>query len=102
MKIVSSKWSKDDEGFYILPFLAFSKGEYGNRLWVGWFKYLFTVIFHQDVQNSKAFCTCGHELLEDPKSKVYETGTLTKIICAECDSQTAWDLDAPVPLFIKN
>lgn len=100
MKILSTKWSKDDSGFYILPFVAFSHGEYGNRLWIGWFKYLWTIIFHSNIQNSKAYCECGHELLGDTKSKVYEHKDYTNIICSECATQTKWDLDAPVPIFL--
>jgi hypothetical protein len=51
---------------------------------------------------SKAYCECGHEVLQDPKSKVYEGGSTTNIICSNCGVQTNWDLDAPVPLFIKS
>lgn len=51
---------------------------------------------------SKAWCECGHETLQDPKSKVYETGTVTNIVCSNCNRQTTWDLDAPAPLFIKS
>ena len=51
-----------------------------------------------DKETSLAFCICGHELLQDEKSKVYEGGTFTNIICSECNLQTSWDLDAPVPL----
>jgi len=52
--------------------------------------------------SSKAYCECGHETLQDPKSKVYEGGTFTNIICSNCNRQTTWDLDAPAPLFIKS
>lgn len=102
MKIISSRWSKDDVGFYILPFVAFSYGEYGNQLWIGWYKYLWTIILHSDVQGSKAYCECGNELLQDTKSKIYETGEQTNIICSYCDLQTSWDLDAPVPLLLTS
>lgn len=60
--------------------------------------------FESDSQSrmSKAFCECGHEILQDPLSKVYEVGTHTNIICSKCDLQTSWDLDAPVPVFLNS
>ena len=51
---------------------------------------------------SQAWCECGHETLQDPKSQVYEAGSSTNIICSNCGVQTNWDLDAPAPLFIKS
>lgn len=51
---------------------------------------------------SKAYCECGHEILQDPQSKVYEEGTFTNIICSNCNRQTTWDLNTPAPLFIKS
>lgn len=59
---------------------------------VDWFKRL-----RKDT-SSKCFCECGHETLQDPASKIYEGGTFTNIICARCNRQTTWDLNAPVPL----
>lgn len=50
---------------------------------------------------SKAYCECGHEVLQDENSKVYEAGSTTNIICSNCNLQTNWDLDAPVPLVIE-
>lgn len=60
--------------------------------------------FESDAESrmSKAFCPCGHEILQDPLSKVYEHSKHTNIICSQCDLQTSWDLDAPVPLFITS
>lgn len=52
-------------------------------------------------QTSFCWCICNHELLGDPNSKIYEGGTFTNIICANCNLQTTWDLDAPVPIFLK-
>jgi len=58
--------------------------------------------FEPDTESrmSKAFCECGHEILQDPLSKVYEGGTFTNIICSKCGVQTKWDLDAPVPIVL--
>lgn len=56
----------------------------------------------EENSNSKAYCECGHELLQDTKSQIYETGMQTNIICSHCDLQTSWDLDAPVPLFLTS
>lgn len=53
-----------------------------------------------DWQPSKCFCPCGHEILQDPLSKIYEGGTFTSIICSKCNRQTTWDLDAPAPIFL--
>lgn len=50
---------------------------------------------------SRAWCECGQEVLQDPKSQIYEAGSTTNIICSNCGLQTNWDLDAPVPLLIK-
>jgi len=50
---------------------------------------------------SKCYCKCGHEILQDPLSKIYEGGTFTNIICSECNRQSTWDLNTPVPLFIR-
>lgn len=58
-------------------------------------------LFKKEDNSSKCWCSCGHETLQDPKSKIYEGGTFTNIICSNCDTQTTWDLDAPVPLFLK-
>ena len=59
--------------------------------------------FEED-SNSKAYCECGHELLNDINSKIYEQGlgNHTNIICSYCDLQTSWDLDAPVPIFLTS
>jgi len=65
---------------------------------MNWLKKLFT----KEDRRSKAWCECGHETLQDPLSKIYETGTVTNIICSNCNRQTTWDLDAPLPLFIKS
>lgn len=51
-----------------------------------------------EYSNSEAYCDCGNELLQDIESQVYETGTQTNIICSQCELQTDWNLDAPVPL----
>lgn len=50
----------------------------------------------EEDMNSKAYCECGHETLQDPKSSIYEGGTFTSI------RQTTWDLNAPVPLFLSS
>lgn len=50
---------------------------------------------------SKCYCVCGHEILQDPNSKIYEGGTFTNIICSQCNAQTTWDLDAPAPILLK-
>lgn len=52
------------------------------------------------IKPSHAYCLCGHEVLQDPKSKIYDAGTETHIICSQCGIQTNWDLNAPVPLFL--
>lgn len=57
--------------------------------------------FKEKEKRSKALCPCGHEVLQDPDSKVYEGGTFTNIICSKCDTQSTWDLDAPVPIYIE-
>lgn len=56
--------------------------------------------FLHDINNegSKAWCDCGHEILQDPLSKVEEGSNFTIILCNNCNTQTMWDLDAPVPL----
>jgi len=51
--------------------------------------------------SSKCYCVCGHEILQDSKSKVYDAGSHVDIICSNCNAQTSWDLDAPAPLFLK-
>lgn len=53
-------------------------------------------------RTSKALCDCGHEILRDPLSEVYETGRQTNIICSKCGLQTGWDLDAPVPIHLDS
>lgn len=50
---------------------------------------------------SKCYCLCGHEILQDPLSKIYEAGSSTNIICSKCDLQTNWNLNAPVPILLK-
>jgi hypothetical protein len=64
---------------------------------MNWIKKLFS----KEDTRSKCYCVCGHEILQDPLSKIYEGGTFTNIICSNCDTQTTWDLDAPVPLLLK-
>lgn len=72
-------------------------------LYLNLFWFNFTLVFIRlKGKSSKAFCECGHETLQDPKSKVYDGGSFTNIICSECGIQTTWNLDAPVPLFIKS
>ncbi len=51
---------------------------------------------------SKAYCICGHEILQDEMSKIYDVGTYVNIVCFNCGVQTSWDLSAPVPLFLKD
>jgi len=58
-------------------------------------------IFKKEDRRSKCYCICGHEILQDENSKVYEAGTHTNIICSKCNAQTSWDLDAPCPIFLK-
>lgn len=56
----------------------------------------------KDNFNSKAFCECKHELLQDVNSvKYYREEHLVTIVCSRCDFETTWDLDAPVPLLVK-
>ncbi len=52
-------------------------------------------------RRSKCFCPCGHEILQDLASKIYEGGTFTNIICSRCNRQTTWDLNAPAPILLK-
>ncbi len=65
---------------------------------LAWFKSLFVA----EDRRSKAYCECGHETLQDPLSKIYEGGSFTNIICAKCNRQTTWNLDAPVPLRLRS
>jgi len=55
----------------------------------------------KDSYSAKAFCPCGHELLQDERCVKYYVGDISNIICNICNLQTTWDLSAPVPLFIK-
>lgn len=64
---------------------------------LNWIKSLFT----KEDRRSKCWCICGHEILQDPKTKVYEGGTFTNMICSNCNAQTTWDLNAPVPILLK-
>lgn len=78
--------------------LMIRMNKYMNKVFE-WIKEFFED-YHQ--QPSKAWCECGHEVLQDPLSKIYEGGTFTNIICSRCNVQTTWNLDTPVPLFIKS
>lgn len=60
----------------------------------------FRMVFEKKEFGSKCFCECGHEILQDENSKIYEGGTFTNIICSQCGCQTTWDLDTPVPLLL--
>lgn len=57
--------------------------------------------FKKKESRSKAFCPCGYEILQDADSKIYEGGTFTDIICSKCNTQSKWNLDAPVPIYIE-
>lgn len=59
-------------------------------------------LFKKEDKSSKAWCECGHETLQDPLSKIYDGGTFTNIICSNCNRQTTWDLDSPVPLKLSS
>lgn len=59
-------------------------------------------LFYERYFYSECYCpTCKNEILNDKLSQIYEGGTFTNIICSRCGTQSRWDLDCPVPLFIS-
>ena len=43
MKIVKCRFETDRWGLYITPLLGYSNTERGRNIWVGWFRWLFTI-----------------------------------------------------------
>lgn len=51
---------------------------------------------------TQAFCPrCGNELVSCPLTTCADTD-LVRYICGRCQTASAWDFDAPVPLLIDH